>query len=100
MNVCIYEPERGPTLHEDNDDAKMKSVDTNVDLIPTYGTTSCLEDSRRMTESLMEGNNYVGFKSDNWCVDAGCVVYDGHDINFVPCRDEDQYFELKVTIKC
>lgn len=70
MNVCICEPEQGSMLSGDDGDAKMKSIDVNMGLIPIDGTTSCLEDAHRMTELSMEDNNYVGFKSDNWCVDA------------------------------
>lgn len=58
----------------------------NVDLIPIDGTANCLEDPHMMTESSIEDNNYVGFKSNNLCLDAICVEHNGHDTNLVSCR--------------
>lgn len=83
-------------LSEDSDDAKIKFIDMNVGLI----TTNCLEDTHMMIESSMGDNNYVGFKPNNWCVDAGCVVDDGKNINFVSSGNEDQSFEMISESDC
>lgn len=73
-------------LSEDNDDAKMKYVDMNMGSIPT----NFLEDPHMMTESPMEDNNHVDFKSYNWCVDAEYVAAIEQSINFVCSNDEQQ----------
>lgn len=101
MNVCIFQLEQGPMLGEDDDDM-------NVGLIPIDGATKFLEYQHKdlKAESFVDAIKLYVLKSDNWFVDAGCVVDNGNDTNFVPCRNEDQSFEMisesddKMLMKC